>query len=138
MGIKNLPPGYWVICFWIAFGLTACQTSNAPADTADSEATEQQGLAPQRVDVRGSIIRNRYNQGQVVLEVEGTPSQYTRFYRAYVLVLPTTQIIGPDGKTLSLSELRIGQNVAIFLRGGGRGTLDGIGTARKVWVEERF
>ncbi|GEO02597.1 hypothetical protein AAE02nite_02610 [Adhaeribacter aerolatus] len=77
----------------------------------------------------------RYNQGQVVLEIDGFPSQNTRYNRAYVLVLPTTQIIGPDGKSISLSELQQGQNVAVLLRSGGKGNLVGMGVARKMWVE---
>lgn len=81
---------------------------------------------------------SRYDQGQVILEVEGFPSQDSRYNRAYVLVVPTTQIIGIDGQSISLSELRQGQNVAILLRGGGRGSLVGLGVARKVWVEEIF
>ncbi len=78
---------------------------------------------------------SRYNQGQVVLEVEGVTSPESRYNRAYVLLLPVTQIVSPTGSSLSLSELRQGQNVAILLRGGGRGNLVGMGVARKVWVE---
>lgn len=123
-------PGWVAFCFLFAVGLTACQTSTAPAGTA-----KQKRLAPQRVDIRGSITMSRYNQGQVMLEVEGVPSQYVRYNRAYVLVLPTTQIIGPDGGSISLSELRQGQNAAVLLRNGGLGNLVGVGVARKMWVE---
>jgi 3-dehydroquinate synthase class II len=90
------------------------------------------------VDIRGSIIRSSYNQGQVMLEVEGTSSQNSRYQRAYVLVLPTTQIVGREGTSISLSELQQGQNVAVLLRSGGRGNLEGIGIARMIWVEEVY
>lgn len=53
-------------------------------------------------------------------------------------LLPTTQIIDPDGQAVSLSELRQGQNVDVLLRGGGEGNLVGLGVARKVWIEEAF
>ncbi|WP_147294275.1 hypothetical protein [Pontibacter diazotrophicus] len=122
-------------CFLITLGITGCQTSTARVGTANAP-TANNKMAPQRVDIRGSIIMSRYDQGQVILEVEGFPSQYSRFDRAYVLVLPTTQIVGPDGQSISLSELRQGQNVAIQLRGGGQGNLVGLGVARQVWVEE--
>jgi 3-dehydroquinate synthase class II len=87
------------------------------------------------MDVRGSIIRSQYDQGKVMLEVEGVPSPDTRYDRAYVLVMPTTQIVGPDGQSISLSELRMGQNVAILMRAGGQGNFVGSGIARRVWVE---
>lgn len=116
--------------------LSGCSTSNAPADT---ETTAYKSAAPQRVDIRGSIIMRRYDQNQVMLEVDSfAPSPDSRYNRAYVLVLPTTQIIGPDGRTISLSELQQGQNVAILLRGGGRGNQVGLGVARKMWIEEIF
>lgn len=73
-----------------------------------------------------------------MLEVEGFPSQESRYNRAYVLVLPTTQIISPEGDPVSLSELQQGQNVAILLRSGGKGNLVGMGIARKMWVEEFY
>ncbi|GAB3528994.1 hypothetical protein GCM10027443_07550 [Pontibacter brevis] len=73
-----------------------------------------------------------------MLEVEGFPSQDSRYNRAYVLVEPITQIVGVDGKPISLSELRQGQNVAILLRNGGMGNLVGMGVARKVWLEEVY
>jgi hypothetical protein len=132
MKTKNIRQGWVVFCLLFAVWITGCQTSNAPAGAAT---TEKKRLAPQRVDIRGSIIMRRYNQGQVVLEIEGFPSQYTRYNRAYVLVLPTTQIIGPEGSSISLSELQQGQNVAVLLRSGGRGNLVGMGVARKMWVE---
>ncbi len=135
MGIKNAQQGWRLFCLLFAVWMTGCQTSNTPAGTADAATKEQNRLAPQRVDIRGSIIMSRYNQGQVVLEVEGVPSQESRYNRAYVLVLPVTQIVSPNGSALSLSELRQGQNVAILLRSGGRGNLVGMGVARKVWVE---
>ena len=120
-------------------GLTACQTSTVLTGTADTEISENKSLAPRRVDIRGSIIRSQYDQGQVILEVEGVPSvQYSRYNRAYVLVEPITQIIGTDGQSISLSELRQGQNVAILLRSGGNGNLVGVGVARKIWVEDTF
>ncbi|MCJ8164159.1 hypothetical protein MKJ04_04845 [Pontibacter sp. E15-1] len=91
------------------------------------------------MDIRGSIVASRYNEGQVVLEVENfSPSPNSRYNRAYVLVVPTAQIIGADGQTISLSELGQGQNVSVLLRGGGRGNFVGIGVARKLWVENDF
>jgi hypothetical protein len=138
MGIKNVRQGWLALCFLFACGLTACHTSTAPAGSADAANAGTKGLAPQRVDVRGSIIMRRYDQGQVMLEVEGFPSQHNRYNRAYVLVLPTTQIIGTDGKLVSLSELQQGQNVAILLRSGGNGNQVGVGVARKMWVEEAY
>jgi len=135
MGIKNVQPGLLAFCFLLVLGISACQTSTAPAGTADAANAGRKRLAPQRVDIRGSIIMRRYNQGQVVLEVEGFTSQYSRYNRAYVLVLPITQIISADGSSISLSELQQGQNVAILLRSGGRGNLVGMGTARKIWIE---
>ena len=71
-----------------------------------------------------------------MLEVEGITSQNSRFTRAYVLVQPSTQIVDTNGQSISLSELQQGQNVAILLRGGGRGNLEGIGIARRIWLEE--
>lgn len=125
------------ICFLSTVWTTGCQTSTAPTGTANTTTAEKR-LAPQRVDVRGSIIRSRYDQNQVVLEVEGVPSPETRYNRAYVLVKPTTQIIDAGGRSISLSELRQGQNVAILMRGGGRGNMVGLGIARIVYVEEAF
>jgi len=136
MGMKYVPKGLMFLSILCTFWLTACQSSNAPA--ANTATDGRKSLAPERVDIRGSIIVSRYNQGQVVLEVEGLPSQNSRYDRAYVLVLPTTQIIGPDGQSISLSELSMGQNVAILLRSGGKGNFVGVGVARKVWVEERY
>ena len=116
--------------------LSACQSSQAPADAATEN---RKSLAPQRVDIRGSIIANRYSDGQVVLEVEGIPPSINSTYdRAYVLVLPTTQIVDQQGRSISYNELRQGQNVAILLRSGGRGNRVGIGVARRVWLEDIF
>lgn len=135
MGIKNVPQGWGLFCLLWAVWMTGCQTSNPPTRTAGAASKEKNGSAPQRVDIRGSVIQSRYNQGQVVLEVEGVPSPESRYNRAYVLVLPVTQIVGPEGSAISLSELRQGQNVSVLLRNGGRGNLVGMGVARKVWVE---
>lgn len=115
---------------------SACQTTQPPAGTEESVSVERKSLAPQRVDIRGSIIMKRYDQGQVLLEVEGFPSPDSRYNRAYVLVTPITQIINAYGQTISLSELQHGQNVAILLRSGGKGNLLGVGVARKLWIEE--
>ncbi|KAA5547435.1 hypothetical protein [Adhaeribacter rhizoryzae] len=135
MKIKNEPQSWVTFCLLIVVLLTACQTSNAPAGTTNATTTNKRNAAPQRVDIKGSIIMRQYSQGQVVLEVEGFPSQDSRYNRAYVLVLPTTQIIGPEGKSISLRELQQGQNVAVLLRSGGKGNLVGMGIARKMWVE---
>ncbi|WP_345158355.1 hypothetical protein [Pontibacter saemangeumensis] len=132
--MKYIYQGLLAFCFLASLCLTGCQASTS----ANTATTESNTLAPQRVDIRGSIIRSQYDQGQVMLEVEGFPSQNSRYNRAYVLVEPITQIIGIDGQSISLSELRQGQNVAILLRGGGNGNLLGIGVARKLWVEENF
>lgn len=124
------------LLFFTTLWLSGCSTSNAPDDT---ETTAYKSLAPRKVDIRGSIVMRRYDQGQVMLEVEGFgTSQDSRYDRAYVLVLPTTQIVAPDGRTMSLSELQQGQNVAILMRGGGRGNFVGVGVARKMWLEERL
>ena len=136
--MKNIQLAGLAFCFLSVFWLSACQTSTVPANSAGAATTQSKRLSPERVDIRGSIFQSRYNQGQVVLEVQGVPSQNSRYNRAYVLVLPITQIVGPDGQSISLSELRQGQNVAVLLRSGGRGNLEGIGTARKIWVEEAF
>lgn len=139
MGMKHIKQILVASCLLTTVCLTACQTSTAPTGTADTETSEYKSLAPRRVDIRGSIIRSQYDQGQIILEVEGVPSQqYSRYNRAYVLVEPITQIIGINGQSISLSELRQGQNVAILLRGGGNGNFVGVGVARKVWVEEIF
>lgn len=122
---KNVKCALVSFCFLLA--LTACQKGTAPTATTHAQTTEEKRLSPQRVDIRGSIISSRYNQGQVMLQVEGISSQYSRYNRAYVLVLPTTQIVGSEGKSISLSELQQGQNVAVLLRSGGQGNLEGIG-----------
>lgn len=138
MGIMNIKQGLVAFCFTAALLMTGCQTSTIPAGTADTAARENKISTPQRVDIRGSVIRSRYDRGQVMLEVEGVPSPETRYNRAYVLVQPTTQMIDEDGRSISLSELRQGQNVAILLRGGGQGNFVGTGVARVLWVEPTF
>ena len=136
MGNKLIRRGLVALSFLAAVWLTGCQTSTAPAGTDDTAATRNRNQAPQRVDIRGSIVTSRYDQGQVILDVENfSPSPDSRYNRAFVLVLPTTQIVGPDGRSISLSELRQGQNVAILMRSGGQGNIVGLGVARKVWVE---
>jgi hypothetical protein len=138
MRSKNLQLVILTLCFLLAFWLTSCQKGSALTRSTNVETGENKRLSPDRVDIRGSIIRSRYNQGQVMLEVEGTLSQNSRYNRAYVLVLPSTQIVGRDGTSISLSELRQGQDVAILLRSGGKGNLEGIGTARIIWIEETY
>lgn len=138
MGIKNVQHTFVFLCLLFVLWLTACQKGPAPSSTATVENTEQKDLSPQRVDIRGSILRSRYNQGQVIIEVEGVPSQYSRYNRAYVLVLPSTQIVGRNGESISLSELQQGQQVAVLLRSGGKGNLEGMGIARKLWVENIY
>lgn len=128
-----------ILFLMAALWLVGCQTGSAPAGTADTETEEYKSLAPQRVDIRGSIVASRYTDGQVVLEVERlSHSPDSRYERAYVLVQPTAQLISTDGRSLGISELRQGQNVAILLRGGGRGTGVGVGIARKLWIEGGF
>ena len=132
--MKHLRQFLVVLFLFTAFWVTGCQTS---ATTAGTE--ENRSLAPQRVDIRGSIVSSRYSEGQTVLEVEAfSPSPNSLYDRAYVLVLPTAQIIGRNGEPISLSELQMGQNVAILLRAGGKGNRVGIGVARKLWVEDRY
>ncbi|MFD2247579.1 hypothetical protein [Pontibacter ruber] len=126
------------LCLLFALYLTGCKTSTAPAGTDNTTTSENARLSPQRVDIRGSIISSHYDQGQVMLEIEGFPSQDSRYNRAYVLVLPTTQIINKDGQPSDMVELRPGVNVAVLLRGGGRGNFVGMGIARKVWIEDTF
>ena len=134
MKIINVQQAILAIFLLFTICITSCQTSNVPANTNTSTANRK-NLPPQRVDIRGNIINRHYSQGQVMLEVEGLTSQNTRFNRAFVLVLPTSQIVDVSGSTISLSELQIGQNVAILLRAGGKGNLVGMGVARKMWVE---
>lgn len=126
--------------FFALIVLTGCTTANAPTDGTSSQSMQRYNtLAPERVDVRGTIMDSRYFEGQVILEVENFAGGLdSRYRRAFVLVLPTVQILKPDGETISLHELRQGQDVAIMLRAGGRGTLVGVGEARKVWIEERL
>ncbi|PRY10145.1 hypothetical protein CLV24_11562 [Pontibacter ummariensis] len=132
MGVKHIHQGLLAISLLASLWLAGCQGSTTPMGTA---AGNRNGV-PQRVDIRGIINTSRYDQGQVVLEVEGTPSQYSRYDRAFVLVLPTTDVVDGNGNSISLSELQRGQNVAILLRSGGEGNMVGMGVARKVWVEE--
>lgn len=118
----------------ILLGLGACQTS-----TGTTAGTGTQLNIPQRVDIRGSIVSTRYSDGQIMVEVENySPSPDSRYDRAFVLVQPVAQLFGPDGQSISINELRQGQQVAILLRGGGRGNRIGVGMARKLWVLERF
>jgi len=136
--MTNLQYPFAFFCLLCVFWLSACQQGTTPNRTLPAETAYHNRLSPDRVDIRRNILRSRYNQGQVMLEVEGTPSQYSRFTRAYVLVLPNTQIVGSEGSSISLSELRQGQQVAVLLRSGGNGNLEGIGIARKMWVEDVF
>ncbi|GAB3812206.1 hypothetical protein [Pontibacter rugosus] len=139
MSINNIRHYMAAFTILAIITLAGCQSSSTPAGSADAEATADRRLAPQRVDIRGSVVSSRYDQGQVILEVENyAPSPNSRYTRAYVLVLPTAQMVGPDGQAISVSELRQGQQVAILLRGGGEGNLVGMGVARKVWVENNF
>ncbi len=124
------------MAFLSTLWLGGCRTTS-PGGSPGSATAENRSLAPQRVDIRGNVIASRYAEGQVVLEVEAlAPSVDSRYQRAYVLVTPTAQMVGPDGGPISVSELRQGQRVAILLRGGGQGTLYGVGVARKLWVED--
>ncbi|GAB3202380.1 hypothetical protein ABID22_003897 [Pontibacter aydingkolensis] len=124
------------LTFLISLCLSGCQSGNAPAS---SPIETNRSLAPQRVDIRGSILSSQYSDGQVILEVERlSPSPDSRYDRAYVLVLPTAQMVDSEGLSVSISELRPGQNVAILLRAGGQGNRTGIGVARKLWIEDRF
>ncbi|WP_347157543.1 hypothetical protein [Pontibacter chitinilyticus] len=132
---KHIQHFLTAFCLLIILGISGCQTSNAPVGT---NIEDNRRLAPQRVDIRGSIVTSRYDKGQVMLEVNGFPSSESRYERAYVLVEPTTQIVGADGQSMSLSELQQGQNVAILMRGGGQGNFVGVGVARKVWIESTF
>ncbi|WP_276497122.1 hypothetical protein [Pontibacter litorisediminis] len=132
MRVKHIKHLLLSLALLSACWLTGCRTVTAPAD-----GTVPGSMAPQRVDIRGSVVSSRYSEGQVVLEVENfMPSVNSRYDRAYVLVQPTAQMLGVDGQPISVSELHQGQNVAILLRGGGQGTRIGVGIARKLWVEE--
>ncbi len=138
MKTNDLQVLYTSFCLLSVMLFTSCQTSSAPTETSSSETQQYKSLAPQRVDIRGTILTRHYDQGQVMLEVEGFPSTDSRYNRAYVLVLPTTQIVDTDGQSISLNEITQGQNVAILLRGGGRGNYVGLGVARKMWIEEMY
>ncbi|QNF34482.1 hypothetical protein HUW51_17760 [Adhaeribacter swui] len=134
MKINKIRLSLWAICLLLMVSSTACKTGST-ASSNNTSNTDRRNLPPERVDIRGSIINRHYSQGQVMLEVEGIVSQNTRYNRAFVLVLPTSQITDLNGSTISLSELQIGQNVAVLLRAGGKGNLVGMGVARKMWVE---
>ncbi|ALI99059.1 hypothetical protein [Rufibacter tibetensis] len=124
--------------------LSGCQAI-APATSTDATASEESSAdagprySPDRVDVRGTITQREYNQGQMLILVEGvTDPRYSRFSRAVVLVTPVTQIVGLDGRTISLSELQNGQQVAILFRGRFRESVSGFSAqavARKIWLE---
>ncbi|ARS34585.1 hypothetical protein [Pontibacter actiniarum] len=134
--MKYLQKYYFLLLLLTTLSLTGCRTSTSATDAATAEG---QRLSPQRVDIRGTIVTSRYDQGQVMLEVEAFgASPESRYNRAYVLVLPTTQIIGPDGQSISLSEIRQGQHAAVLIRGGGQGNQVGMGVARKVWIEDTY
>jgi hypothetical protein len=138
MGMTYLKRGLVAFCLLPALWMAGCQTSKAPAGTANTATAANKSAAPERVDIRGSILMRRYHQGQVMLEVEAIPATGSRYNRAYVLVLPATQIVNVDGRSISLSELQQGQNVAILLRSGGKGNMVGVGIARKLWIEEIY
>lgn len=136
--MKYIQQGFGQLFILVLLTLTACQTSTR-ATNAGTETAASQSLAPKRVDIRGSIVMRRYDQGQVMLEIEGfTTTADSRYNRAFVLVLPTSQMFGLDGQTISLSELQQGQRVAIILRGGGKGSMTGVGVARKLWIENPY
>ena len=136
MRTKYKPQILLTLLFFAALCLGGCSTSVASGST---EAEGNRSLAPDRVDIRGQIVMLRYHEGQFVLEVEGrAPSPNSRYNRAYVLVLPTTEIIGLDGKGVNMNELTQGQNVAVLLRGQGEGDFVGMGVARKMWIEEPY
>lgn len=136
MKLNHIITAFYTLLILSVVSLTACQTSTA---TTGATVNQTRGLAPERVDIRGSVIASRYNEGQVVLEVENySPSPNSRYNRAYVLVQPTAQMVNSEGQAISVSELRQGQNVAIIMRGGGRGNFVGVGVARKVWIEDQF
>lgn len=124
-----------LMCLLSVFCLSGCRTATPPEDGTTTEA--RGSLAPKQVDIRGMIVMSRYREGQMILEIQGrAPSPNSRYDRAYILVLPTTQIIGLDGKSVYMNELINGVQVAALLRGRGQGEFEGIGIARKVWVEE--
>ncbi|WP_207433654.1 hypothetical protein [Sabulibacter ruber] len=144
--MKNIkiPFAYLVLVLLVTVAGFGCQTA-APVGTdtsanAAADARTQNSLAPTRVDLRGTITRRVYDRGQVTIEVEGygTDTRFSRYNRGYVLVTPVTQIVGLNGGSISLSELYEGQNVAILMRGGGRGNFVGLGVARKMWIEPRY
>ncbi|MBC3539392.1 hypothetical protein ACFSC6_17875 [Rufibacter sediminis] len=130
-----------------AFYMTSCQTTApvGPDASANATVTDENAVmdtlvrySPQRVDVRGTITQREYNQGQMLILVEGITDQNTRFSRAVVLVTPITQIVGLNGRTISLSELQNGQQVAIMFRGRYRESVSGFSAqavARKMWIE---
>lgn len=127
----------WLLlfCTLSLWGLGSCRTADA---TNAGTATETTGsVAPDQVDIRGMIEMSRYRKGQIILAIEGRgPSPNSRYDRAYVLVLPTTQIIGQNGEAKHMSDLVQGIQVAATLRGRGQGEFEGIGIARKIWLED--
>ncbi|MEJ8803882.1 hypothetical protein [Pontibacter sp. H249] len=136
--MKQIEQYLVVLCFLGILWLTGCARGTTPTGSAGTT-TENVNRAPQRVDIRGQVITSRYSDGQVILEVERlSPSPQSRYDRAYVLVLPTAQMVGANGQSISISEFQQGQTVAILLRGGGQGSRVGLGIARKIWVEDSF
>ena len=116
--------------------LSGCRTTTATETTATDD---YRSLAQKRVDIRGQITTLRYHEGQYVMMVEGrAPSADSRYNSAYVLVLPTTEIIGIEGQSVNMNELVQGINVAVLLRGQGEGDFVGVGVARKMWIEEFY
>lgn len=144
--LRSLWLALWIL---LAAWFAGCQTTSlssenpneevAPATAENEEATsgEFRSMAPDRVDVRGFINRKVYHEGQLTIFVEGTRGQGALYDRAWVLVTPITQIMGKNGKRISLSELSEGQRVAVTLRGRGQqlGTFAGRGIANRLWVE---
>jgi hypothetical protein len=129
---------------WLALHMSACQTmAPVSTDTTATDATAEMDTiirySPQRVDIRGTITQREYSQGQMLILVEGVSDPgNSRFNRAVVLVTPITQIVGMNGRSISLSELQNGQQVAILFRGRYRESITGFSaqaTARKMWIE---
>jgi hypothetical protein len=133
---RHITQGLLTMLLVSIVSLSGCRSSSATENTGTEN---NRSLAPQRVDIRGQIVMLRYHEGQYVMEVEGrAPSPNSRYNRAYVLVLPTTEITGLDGQSVNMNELTQGQNVAVLLRGQGEGDFVGMGVARKMWLEEFY